>query len=77
MRVKDFLAGLYILRQHYKYPEGYHLSAEHDVIHLDATDKPLDIQVVHKLKHLGWFQEGIFEEDGEIYDPKEPWSACT
>ena len=76
MNLKDFLAGVQILRQYYNNPDCYHLGADHDIIYLYHTDRPLTAEHVAKLLDLGWFQPDQFEEEF-VYDPDSAWQAYT
>lgn len=71
MNLNNFLEGVNILRPYYNDPNGYHLGADHDIIYLYTTDKPLSPEAVQKMLDLGWFQESSPEE----YNPEEGWAA--
>lgn len=73
MNLRNFMAGLEILRPYFDAPDGYHLGAEHDQIFVFATDRPVSDEDVAKLRGLGWFQPDL-DEDAP-YDPAEGWSA--
>lgn len=81
MKLGNFIKGLEILQQYYKNPNGYHISAEHDVVYVFKTDRPVSQDDLTRLVALGWFQEGTCEDrDGddfksEHYDPEESWTA--
>ena len=70
MTLKDILAGIAILRNHYTDPDGYHLEAEHDIIFMSATDTPLLITNYERLIQLGWHQP-----EYEEYEPTQHWAA--
>lgn len=72
MNLKDFLAGIEILKPHYKESDGYHLGADHDVIYLYPTDTPLNDDEVQQMKELGFCQDGADEDD---YNVDESWWA--
>ena len=72
MNLKDILAGISILRNHYTDPDWYHLEAEHDQIFMSATDIPLLLANYERLLQLGWFQP-----DTETYDSEQHWSTFT
>ena len=59
MNIAEFLEGVTLLRPYYDNPDDYHIGAEHDVIYVYATDKPLPEGVVKKLCELGWSQEDV------------------
>ena len=81
MNLNELITGLTILRAHYDQPDGYHLSAEHDEIFLDATQTPLSPEGVQKMIDAGWFQElhDSHEDDFAVvdYDPQEGWKGYT
>lgn len=72
MNLKQFLAGVKILRKYYNDPDGYHIDAVHDIVYMYSTDKPLTPQHVKELRDLGWFQRDLPETE---YDPEEGWEA--
>lgn len=57
MKTKNIVEGLQILMPYYDQPDGYHASAEHDVLSVYPTDKPMSIDDVAKLVCLGWSQD--------------------
>lgn len=73
MNLRNFMAGLEILRPYFDDPDGYHLGAEHDQIFVFATDQPVSDEDVAKLRELGWIQPDLGED--APYDPAESWSA--
>lgn len=80
MNLSEILGGIETLRPFYEKPDGFHVGAEHDVVYLYATDKPLTPEAVAKMVEFGWFQEGAEYDprDGfkaENYDPSESWTA--
>lgn len=79
MKLKNFLEGITILQKYYREPDGYHLSADHDVIYLYGTETPLSEQDLAEMIKLGWFQAN--SEDGEFkasdYDSDEGWQCYT
>lgn len=77
MKLSNFIAGLEILRPHYKDGDGYHIGAEHDQFYAYATDTPLEPDEVKRIVELGWFQPDCGFEKPEDYDPEEGWSAFT
>ena len=74
MNLKQFIVGVQILRQYYDNPDGYHLDADHDIIYLYPTDRPLTPEHVTELLELGWFQPDQ-QEDEFTYDPDSAWQA--
>lgn len=75
MRIRDFIAGLEILKPYYG-DNDYQLGAEHDIIYLYPTERPLTPEDVKRMRELGWFQEGHSEEP-DYYSQDESWSAFT
>lgn len=79
MQIDNFVDGLATIRTGYNEPDGYVLGAEHDIIYVYATDKPLFTEDVEKLFALGWFQPDVDTGDeapkAEQYDPAEGWGA--
>lgn len=76
MNLKQFLVGVQIIRQYYHDPDGYHLDADHDVIYMYATDRPITPEHVAELLDLGWFQPDQCEEE-YVYDSYSGWQAYT
>ena len=72
MNLKNFIAGVEILRPYYEDMDGHHLSAGHDQIYLYATQDPLTETDAKRMFELGWFQD---ECAREVYDPSEGWSC--
>lgn len=82
MQLNKIREGLDIFARYYDKPDGYHTSAEHDVLYVYATDRPLSESDLARVIELGWFQEvELEEEDGDFhasdYDPEEGWTAFT
>lgn len=79
MTLGEFLAGAEILRPYYDDPNGYHLGADHDVIYVYNTDRPVLPADLERLAAMGWQQDNTSHEDGEWrvadYDPEESWWA--
>ena len=78
MDMKNFIAGVNILLPFYDKPDGYHLGAEHDVIYLYATNKPLPEAKVAEMIELGFAQECWPVVDGERkgeYSADDGWYA--
>jgi hypothetical protein len=76
MKLSELIEGIKILQHYYDDPDGYHVDAQHDVILLAPTDKPLLPIDVTNIKKYGWFQEG-HSEDEDFYDPDEGWMNFT
>ena len=72
MKLSDVIKGVMILRPYYNDPDGYNMGAEHDMMFMFATDKPLPDDDVCKMHDLGWFQENVPKG---CYSPEESWSA--
>ena len=74
---KDVIAGMQILLPYYDKDDGYQTGADHDVIYMYATDRPVSEEDRAKLEALGWHQEGADEpeEEGGLpsYDADEGW----
>ena len=80
MVLDNFIKGLNILRPYFdKYDGGYNLGAEHDIIYIYPTDRPLSLSDIKSLKELDWFQENIDSDNTEevAYDPLEGWCVYT
>lgn len=78
MDVKNFLEGMHTLRPYYTHPDGYNMGAEHDIIYMYATNKPLTESDVQKMFALGWFQpECIVDGDHGPYSFEDGWAAHT
>jgi hypothetical protein len=84
MTARDIVAGINLLLPYYNDPEGQHISAEHDELWLDATDRALTPEDVEKMVALGWHQvsdddDGDDDADEEFapkhYRPEEAWIA--
>lgn len=73
MKLSDFCKGLEVLLPYYD-GDGHHLGADHDVIYLYPTSRPLPPHDVARLRELGFFQEGHSEEP-DYYDPESSWWA--
>lgn len=78
MKLNDFIAGLEILKSHFKdCGDGYHIGSEHDQFYVYATETPLEPHEVLALVGLGWFQPDCDFEGPQSYQPTEGWSAWT
>jgi hypothetical protein len=51
---KQIIEGMTILLPYYDNPNGYHSGAEHDVLYMYETDKPVSDEDKVKLEELGW-----------------------
>jgi len=56
MRTSAIIEGLQILEKYRDKPDGYHCSAEHDVLYVYATDRPVSAVDLDRLSELDWFQ---------------------
>lgn len=79
MNIENFIEGATILRKYFD-KHGYQMGAEHDVVYIYATDRPVEPADLQRLIDLGWFQEeaDYDPDDGfkvENYDPEESWTA--
>lgn len=74
MTLSGVREGLEILSRYYA-GDGYHLSADHDVIYASATDKILSEADLDRMVQLGWHQE--IDEDVDFsprfYRQDEAW----
>jgi len=70
MNLTDFIQVLQIFKKYYKNPNGFHVSAEHDMVCLAPTDKPLSKVDIQAVEDLGAYQEYVKEGS---YDPNESW----
>jgi hypothetical protein len=78
MKLDDLGAAIAILRPYYDDPTGYHVAAEHDVIYLMETDRPLTLEDAKKMMDLGWIQDdGANDDVPEEYNPAQAWQHCT
>lgn len=77
MTLDKFLTGIEILKCYYAEPNGYKLAAEHDIIYLFATERPMIVEDVMAMYELGWFQPEVSNDgdDPELYNPEEGWAA--
>ena len=80
MTLSDFTKGLDILRKYYDDPDGYCLGAEHDIIYVYSTDKPVSPEDLEKLFAMNWFQPDVDTGDEDLpkveqYDLEEGWGA--
>lgn len=73
MTISNFVEGITILRGFYKDRDGYHIGAEHDMVYLYATDRPLTAVAFQAMKDLGWWQQESGED--ENYNPDASWGA--
>ncbi len=80
MQLNKFIEGLAIFAQYYDDPEGYSLGAEHDIIYIYPTDKPLPEKDLKRIFELGFFQPEVDTGDEDLpkveqYDSEEGWGA--
>lgn len=78
MTTDKIIAGINILSPYYAKPHGYNLGADHDVLYMYATERPVSEDDRRKLIELGWGQEACCVEGEyklEHYNPDESWSA--
>lgn len=80
MKTKDIAEGLLILANYYTNPDGYHVDASHDVLYVQATDRPVEQHALEQLVAIGWFQENVDRGDAmeyaaAHYDPDEGWTC--
>jgi hypothetical protein len=83
VKLSELIDGLNILVKYFDDPDSYNVGAEHDVIYVYPTDRPVDKEDVKALIELGWFQEDVEIDDDdadfspEHYSPEETWSHYT
>jgi len=78
MKLSNLIRGIEVLRPFYNDPDGYHAGAEHDVLFMYATDKPLTREAIEALIALGWRQDHWRDvETADDYDQGESWRAFT
>jgi hypothetical protein len=77
--MNDLIKGLVILAGYCDTPSGGMTGAEHDEIHVYATDRPVSEEHHCELYHLGFFQEGNSDGHGPYtnYQPQEGWMYYT
>ena len=79
MQLNKFIEGLAILSQYYDKPDGYHLSADHDIIYIYPTDKSVPDADLKRLIELGFFQPDVDTDDDRysvgFYQAGEGWAA--
>jgi hypothetical protein len=82
MNIDRLIEGLQILNKYFDAPDRAFVRAEHDIIGVNNTDKPISTEDLTKLYALGWLQpdveqpeeeEGTFSEVSAEYDPDESW----
>ena len=76
MSTQDVIAGMQIILPYYDQADGgFNTGADHDVIYMYATDKPVSAEDIAKIKELGWFQTDVEEDDdGNVeYDVDSGW----
>lgn len=77
MTLDKLVEGIMILSKYFDKPDGYHIGAEHDIIYVFGTDKPVNDEDAAKLRELGWHQPDVDEDDdgNAPYDSDEGWGA--
>lgn len=81
MQLSKIIAGLQVFARYYD-KDGYHADAQHDVLNVYPTDKPLSDEDLKAVVELGWLQEEAdFESAAENlrseYRPDEGWYCFT
>lgn len=66
---KNIIEGMQILLTYQDNQNDFHTGADHEVIYMYATDRPVSPEDLEKLAALGWHQE--CEDDG--YNKDEHW----
>jgi len=72
MKLNEIIEGLKILQKYYDNPDDHHVDADHDIIYVYATQKPVSEEDLKKLHEFGFNQPGFDAEAGE-YSPDENW----
>lgn len=75
--ITDFRRALEIFSE-YLDPGSYCFSAEHDVIHVHDTKKPISDTHCKELLKLGFYQEDFVEDEDnpdKKYDPNLDWTC--
>ena len=76
MNTLNFMTGLSILMKYKTNPDGYNIGADHDIIYVWATEKPVSEIDLARLYDLSWFQNVENDKDGNpIYNIEESWKA--
>ncbi len=84
MKTVEVIVGLQILQKYRDKQDGFGVGAEHDVIYVYKTVRPVEQPDLDRLIELGWFQEDVDygddeETDGDFaakhYDSEEGWTA--
>jgi hypothetical protein len=68
MQTAKIIEGMTILEKYRDKPDGWNCGAEHDVIYVYATDKPVAEPDLSRLVELGWFQTDPLDGDDEDED---------
>lgn len=76
MIASAFREGLVLLLG-YNNRDRYCVDAEHDIIYVAPTCRPLSQEDVKRLYELGWFQPDVDNDgnDPALYDENECWAA--
>lgn len=86
MKTSAIIEGMTILEKYRDNPDGFNCGAEHDVIYVYATSRPVEVDDLKRLVELGWFQEAVdYGDDEETggdfavkhYDTEESWTCYT
>lgn len=82
MSTKQLIEGMQTLMPFYENEGGYHTGADHDVVYMYATDRPLDEKSLEKMIELTWHQEYDGRDYGKDfsksdYRPDESWHFYT
>jgi hypothetical protein len=76
-KMNEVIEGLKILQKYFD-ENWYNLGADHEVIYVYETKKPVEKQDIIKLIELGWDQDVSIKGDEfaeEDYDPRESWKV--
>jgi len=76
METSALIEGLIILEKYRHEPNGCNTAADHDIIYVYATDKPVKTEDINRLIELGWEQEFSGSEfTAKDYNPEESWQC--
>ena len=79
MKNEYIIEGMTIISKYYNKDNNYNVGAEHDILYLFETDKPVSKEDLKTLIDLGWTQEeaDFVDETFTIaaYDQGLSWSA--
>lgn len=74
MRTIDIIEGLTILQKYRTSQQGFDVGAEHDELFAYATDLPLSVDDLARMRELGWRQTN-WGNNNRDYDVSEGWGC--